>query len=372
MRLTIQGKFLLLICAALYIASLTSQSGLLLLPIGLLLGCYVVNFWAARAGIAGLELEVPLHAHTTEGRRLEEPWRVVNHCPRGASFITGESSAGPLFRLAVIGSNSAVTVTPALSLPRRGVYPHTEIKLGSTFPFGLLKVARPVALPGEVLVYPALYAAAAPRAAGMDPVVGGKHSGQRRTLSGGDFAGIRPMRGGDPLKHIHWKSSSKGRGLMVKTFQEELSGRIGFIVDCGHAGDATALDDCLRAAGSLMFAALDAGHHLEWVDLENGAAELFPPFTEGQEILDRLARLQIEPNCLVAERLNAAVGLVSRKSAICFVVTTVNDLVRAVVNELLRQQRTVSLYLPVTVANHEPWDCPVFFYSDKEILDGPP
>ena len=133
---------------------------------------------------------------------------------------------------------------------------------------------------------------------------------------------------------------------MIKTFDQELSGRISIIMDCGQAGDARLLDDCIRATGSLIFAALDSGHHVEWIDLAHLNLLLIPPFSDGHEILDTLARVPAERCCLKEDRLHAAADRVSKKSAISFVLTEFNQAVRDTIDHLRHHNRVVSVYLP--------------------------
>ena len=220
-------------------------------------------------------------------------------------------------------------------------------------------------------MHPALYETASPLAAGYDQMVGGKHKGHRRSTSGSSFAGVRPWQPGDPLKQIHWKSSSKGQGLMVKTFDEELSGRVAVIADCGSSGNPNTLDDCLRAAGSLIFAALDAGHHVEWLDLGRMEARVIPPFADGNDILDALARIELDPDSLASGRLEHALELVSHKSAICLVLTQVYAETAIQIEKLITQRRRVSLYLPVHATGVEAvTGVPVFRYSAQAIEEG--
>ncbi len=49
-RPTRRGRLLLLLSVLLYLASLTAQSGLLVLLIGLILGCFLVNAISAATG----------------------------------------------------------------------------------------------------------------------------------------------------------------------------------------------------------------------------------------------------------------------------------------------------------------------------------
>ena len=365
------GFLILVVSVALYFAALTSQSGLLLLTIGILGGCYLVNLIAARRAVRHFEIFPPASTHLAEGERLSQPWKIANASPCGAvGFIKVKSPAGILFQIASLSAGDSISLVPNLEFQRRGVFRHGEITITSLYPFGLVKASRRLAVPGEVIVHPALYETASPLAAGYDLMVGGKHKGNRRSTSGSSFAGIRPLQPGDPLKQIHWRSSSKGQGLMVKTFDEELSGRVAVIVDCGASGNPKTLDACLRAAGSLIFAALDSGHHVEWLDLGRLAAQVIPPFADGHEILDTLARIELDKDSLTPGRLDRVLELVSHKSAICLVLTQINAETANQIEKLLAQRRRVSLYLPahstgaVAVAG-----LPVFHYSAQDIVE---
>ncbi len=346
-RLTPAGWLFLGIVALLYGASITSQSGLLLVPAGIFLGCFAVNFLSAWRGLRGLEVTAPGSAHVVEGQRLSQPWQVRNNSRSSAvALVTAESVAGDLFKLPQLAVGATASVVPELQFHRRGVFPHEQARLVTAFPFGLVKVARRLALTGEVVVHPAVYPVATPRAAGFDAMVGGKFRGQRQTGAGDQFSGVRPHRAGDSLRQIHWASSAKGLGLMVKTFDEELSGRVAVVLDCGSSGDVKVFDDAVRAAGSLVFAALDAGHHVEWLDLASLEPEVIPPFADGHEILDRLARLPVAPESLSAARLLGAMERLSAKCAVHLVLTQATASASEAVARLRQRGRSVSVYLP--------------------------
>ncbi|MEI7728212.1 MAG: DUF58 domain-containing protein [Verrucomicrobiota bacterium] len=370
-RLTNTGKLLLLILALLYAASITSQSGLLLLLIGIVGTCLLLNTVAAWKSVARIEILPPQLTDLSEGEKLAQPWRISNQSRSTAGLLEAISTAGTLFRVARLQPGETVNVVPALVFQRRGVFRHENLGVTSSHPFGLIKIKRGISVPGEVVVYPALYPVTAPAAAGYDAMVGGKHQGRRRTASGAQFAGVRPMQPGDPLKQIHWKSSAKGCGLMVKTFDEELSGRVAIVLDGGHSGDGKVMDDCVRAAGSLMFAALDEGQHVEWVDLARMEPVLVPPFDDGHDLLDALARLEMKPGGATEARLLEAVEGVSRKSALCLLATASHVALWQVAEELARRGRRVSVYLPAGVlppATSQ--SVTVFAYTHNEIMPG--
>jgi uncharacterized protein (DUF58 family) len=157
---------------------------------------------------------------------------------------------------------------------------------------------------------------------------------------------------------------------MVKTFDEELSGRITFIFDCGDPSQSAGLDNCLRAAGSLMFAALATGHHVNAIDLGSLSPVLVPPFDDGEELLDVLARLVPQTGTLTLPRLREAVFRATRRSALCLVLTGFNREVALTIEQALARRHPVSLYLPDGCpSNGAPPTTPIFRYRENEILE---
>lgn len=366
-RLTRTGFVFSCVCLLLYVASWTSQSSLLFVPIGILIGCFLLNFFMGHRTVKNIEVRTPSSVQVPEGKRISQPWKLINRSKSTGGFILLSNRTGTLARLATLAGKAALSIVPDLVFTKRGVYPYAEVTLSSLYPFGLIKISRRLNLPGEVVVYPAIYPAPKPQAAGYDAIVGGKFKGKRRAITGSHFVGVRPFQSGDTLKQIHWKSSAKGMGLMAKTFEEELSGRVSFIMDAGHTGDANIFDDCVRAVGSLIFSALDAGDHVEWIDLNDRQLLLIPPFADGHEILDRLARIQTHPGCLNAEHLQKSLTRISTKSAVILVLTDVNQAVLDIISELQTRRRVVSVYLPENSKADLP-GVPIFHYASQSIL----
>jgi uncharacterized protein (DUF58 family) len=367
-RLTARGKLFAAIGAFLYLASATSQSALLLMPIGILLGCYLLSWRAAREMIRNLRVDAPRQVTMAEGDRPLQPWTVFNPSGREVRMVKVESSCGGVLLIPSVPANSSSAVIPGGLPARRGCYALASGMISTSAPFGLVQARCPLPLHGEVVVYPKLYPAPAPGSAGFEAIVGGKLKGNRRTNSGHEFSGIRPHHQGDPLKHIHWRSSGKGQGLMVKTFEEELAGRVAILSDGGSSGDPDHLDDCLRAAGSLIFAALDGGDHVEWVNLADARLLVIPPFADGFEVLERLARTPLDRDSLSAPRLRKAVTLVSSRSAYALVLTRMPAGVAEVIAELIHANRKVSVYLPAThPLPPEPRGVRWFHYTQKDL-----
>ncbi len=362
--LTKTGMIFVVGSVLLYLASLTSQSGLLLFPIGILLGCFVFNLFQARHVLQSVEVEAPELVRVEEGERSRQPWKIRNAGQRDIGMFRIMHEGRILIRLGQMKPGSEVSLIPEVVFEKRGVHAWADLSLECFFPFGLLRVARPLAVAGKAVVHPAVYPCPVPPAAGFDVMVGGKFSGGRQTTSGTHFAGIRPSHPGDPLKHIHWKSSSKGLGLMTRTYDEELSGRLSVLLELSLEKN---VDDALRAAGSIIFAALDEGHHVEVVFLGNLDHRVLPPFTDGQEILDMLAFARKDEGLPSGGRFREAVEKVSRRSALVVVLTSDPSECDEAVSEVLAEGRVVTLLAPAAT---EDWGQGgrVWRYRRKEVF----
>ena len=340
-RLTSTGKIFFSLVVLFYAAAVTSQSGLLLFLIGVIGGCLLANWFYARNVLQGLEVEAPSHVFISEGSGSDQPWKITNRGKRVAEQVDLFSAAGRLFRIRALSAKVSTRILPELTYTRRGVYPHDGLKLVTSAPFGLVVATRKLQLAGEVVVYPKIYEPPPLPVAGSDMVAGGKLTGKRRVASGTHFAGVRLWQPGDPFKQIHWKSSARGQDLMVKTFEEELSGRLAVVLNC--AGSDTALvDDCVRAAGSLLMTALDAGHMASLWDPTRQSFVSLPPFADGGELLYALARFEPVP----IRDWTMLAAQVPRKSAVALVTSTVGQGERIFLSELSRAGRRPVVYHP--------------------------
>lgn len=366
-QLTHSGKWCLAACAALYVASRTSQSGLLLFLIGLLLGCLVVNYFLARKTLTALGLEIPERIQLREGQPATQPWKIINRGRHPAGWGVVKAVQGIWLRYPALPSSGVAHVVPTLPFVKRGVYHHRDLCLETRYPFGFWQVQRPVQHQGEIVVYPAVYEVPSPRAAGYELMVGGKHHGTHRTTSGAHFAGVRPLAPGDPFKQVHWKSSAKGLGWMVKTFEEERAGRVALLMDGGHQGENEQFENCLRATASLILAALDAGQHVEWVNLGKLSHQYITPFTDSTEILETMARIKAAPESLTLERMIQAGDGISRRSAIALVLTDCPQDIHPAIHEWLRRGQGVSLYLPQG-KRAGIRSVPEYYYAEKELV----
>src|SRR5688572_16642048 len=136
-RLTGPGKIFFLVLALFYAASFTSQSSLLLLLIGLVIGCTLVNAFLAWKLLRKIEVSAPESIHLAEGDRVAQPWKFQNKSRRPAGIFSVHSGGQPILHVPGLPENAAVSLVPALRFLKRGVYAHDRVRLTSTYPFGL-------------------------------------------------------------------------------------------------------------------------------------------------------------------------------------------------------------------------------------------
>jgi uncharacterized protein (DUF58 family) len=360
-RPTTVGKIFLALMLLFYVASVTSQSGLLLFFIGLIGGCFVVNWFFAGRHLKHVSVKAPESVHLVEGEAASQPWRLENLSQKNVEGLEIWGETGFMFRLPLLRPGDAQFIVPDLIYEARGVFPNAEVVIKSAAPFGLVCAARRLKLTGETIVVPRVYEAIAPAANGLETMSGGKFRGGRRVNSGSHFAGVRSWEAGDSLKQVHWKTTAHRDQLMVKTFEEELGGRLSLVLDCS-GGNIKLVDDAVRAAASLGVAALQDGHQMEFFDLNEPAALRLAPFSDENDFLDRLARFA-PPAAGTTPNLN----LFWRKSAVALIGTEWREQWHDLIAEAQKQNRSVEVYLPEGSPAAPDVDAKVAYFNDREI-----
>jgi uncharacterized protein (DUF58 family) len=192
-------------------------------------------------------------------------------------------------------------------------------------------------------------------------MLGGRHTGPGRIAAGEKFAGIRPMQSSDSYKQIHWKSSAKGTGLMVKSFEEELAGRAALFVFCQKSSPH--IEACIRAAGSIAHAGIEAGHQIDFQNLNEKRRVRIQPFGDATRLLEELARFDINGATISPNDITEALATVAKRSALHFVLTGFDGVLESEIAKLIAAQKLVVLHVPPGVRVN--LDCPVHHYPLK-------
>jgi uncharacterized protein (DUF58 family) len=268
-----------------------------------------------------------------------------------------------LFRIPVVKTKESVSLIPGIVYKKRGVYPNAEVTLSCSAPYGLLRATRQLQLPGEVVVFPRVYDITSPATGGTEMISGGRFRGARRVNSGSHFAGVRGWEPGDSIKQVHWKSTARRGEMMVKTFEEELGGRVSLILDCERKNEVL-VDNAVRAAASLACATLQDGHHLEFHDLSDEPVLRLVPFNDETELLERLARYTAP-----VKSAGLAVEELWRRSSVALVGTRWNHWWDEFIAAAQDQRRTVHVYLPAGTKAPARLDAEIHFFAEDQLVE---
>lgn len=117
-------------------------------------------------------------------------------------------------------------------LPKRRGHLRLEgLVFSVTDPFGLCRTYSRWAAPQSVLILPKRYILPTISLGGAMQYQPGGVSLASSVGESEEFLSVREYRRGDPLRHIHWKSTSKTGKLIVKEFQNEYFVRQALILD---------------------------------------------------------------------------------------------------------------------------------------------
>lgn len=344
---------------------------MLFIIIGMFFALFAVNAWAARRSVKSIRACRFPAIKCTEGARTKIAAELENISGSPAGMVDLVSGFGSVLKAGIIPPMGKLKVTPHIVFGRRGVYRMNSFRVFSSFPFGFVKASGKLDADAEFIVYPEVCRCESPRAAGFEPMTGGKFRGKFKSHTGSDFAGVRQYCPGDSVKSIHWKSSAKGRDLMVKEFNEELSGRLAFIIDCSAmtAGNGESmLDREARAAGSMILAALHCDHYVEMIDTSSMQLMRIPSYTDSDPVLEALARLSETKEFPSSEKFIEALGMLNPRAALCLILTGLHQGAVEFLKRVSAEQRTVTVCLPEgTETTSLPEEIRLAFYGKKSL-----
>ncbi len=151
---------------------------------------------------------------------------------------------------------------------KRGVAKFDQVRIKTSFPFGLIHASKVIHQPWQVLVQPELHQL---RPDVLQSIVSDGPMGQinmRRGRGGEEFYGIREFQSGDSLRDVAWKASSRREALICIERSRPSPPRLRVILDLTTPTDALQCDEDARTveeksislAASLLAEALRQGH----------------------------------------------------------------------------------------------------------------
>jgi uncharacterized protein (DUF58 family) len=317
-------------------AAATGWKPLFVLTYALLAALILSSVWMALTlqGIA-FSRTTPV-ARAQVGERLEERLALENRSwfPKLWVQVSDESTlpghnAGYVSSL---GAHKRITWRARTLCRQRGRYALGPVTATTGDPLGLFRQTLPLAAGYQLLVLPrilplerfSLYQGALP----------GRGRGSQRSLqTATNVVTVRKYVPGDPLTHIHWRSTAHAGQFMVKEFDLDPTVDVSLLLDLDPASQAGTGDDSTEEYGVTIIASL-AAYLLRQRQVAvglviSGMPEGTLPQDRGERQLDRILELLAVAHPTEREPLSEALAKESVRLArhsVLIVVTSSTDL----------------------------------------------
>jgi uncharacterized protein (DUF58 family) len=136
---------------------------------------------------------------------------------------------------------------------KRGPLRFRGVTLARRDPLDLFRAFYRVPLPQTVLILPKRYPLSAVALPGTHRYQQGGVAFAASVGESEEFVSLRDYRPGDPLRHVHWRSSARAGNLVVKEFQDEFFVRHALVLDTfGRSVQAEAFEEAVSLAASFV------------------------------------------------------------------------------------------------------------------------
>lgn len=215
--------------------------------------------------------------------------------------------------------------------PRRGVYQLGPTTVGGADPFGLFRFRRRIGTVRTILVYPETF-----DLTGLLLPAGQMLGGDRRKTGWHQttphIAGVRDYQPGDPVRHIHWRSTAHAGRLMVKEFDAEPVADVWLFLDLQASaqrgeGDESTEEYGVKIAASLAQHYIRQGRGVGLVAVAGRRYVLQPDRGQRQltKILEELAVVRADGNESIAAALATESDRCSHSAALLVVTPSLDE-----------------------------------------------
>jgi len=239
-----EGWYYLLVLALVFGGAMLRELNLLLVVAGLLLGPLLFNWRSVVHTLQGLEIQRKVPQGICAGDLLVASVSLHNQRPRIGSWAVvvedqvqresngaGEAPLCPSVLFPYVAAGQSSRGLYRGRLVRRGLYRLGPLKVSTHFPFGLLRRTILLGKSETLTVFPRLGRLAAGWITRQHEAFEGTHRRERRHGPDGDFYGLRPWRSGDSRRWIHWRSSARVGGLVVRQFEQPRNRDVAVLLD---------------------------------------------------------------------------------------------------------------------------------------------
>ena len=279
LRLTNEGKFLLLLTFGMGFAAINTGNNLFYLVVGLLVSLIVFSGILSEITLQRIRWRrhYPdrLHAGRDATGRVDltnQKGRLASYSLEVSEVLDVERASCTPGRVLNVTSGATAPGFPTFRFMRRGRYKSAGFSLATSYPFSFFRKSRFYPEPSEFLIYPRVDVDIGDVARllgwGEQFDVAGKGRGT-------EFYSARAFQLTDDLRDVHWKRSARTGDLVVKEYQA-LSARrlvLAILPERSPDGDDEAADHGIDVAASIA-ARLSS---LDWAVGLSIPGTLFPP-----------------------------------------------------------------------------------------------
>ncbi|HMP79840.1 MAG TPA: DUF58 domain-containing protein [Pirellulaceae bacterium] len=228
-RVTREGLIYVVVLAFITAGALMRNVNLLILLSGMMLVPLFLGWRLALVMLNGLELRRSFPSRLFAGQTSSITWRITNN---RRAFPVWQIQIHDRLRRAPAGEPSSIQLIAPEIGPlhsefvvfraywgERGEYVWGPTTISCRFPMGLIEAWCELETSEPFSVAPAIGKLVPNWDRRLLSMASGSHSRARRKgLIDDEFFALRPWRGGDPIRYIHWRSSARNQELMVKQF----------------------------------------------------------------------------------------------------------------------------------------------------------
>ncbi len=290
MRLTKEGRRLVIATALISITALNTGNNLIYLILSLLLSIIFISIIILRNNMKNLTLNViqnkPIFANTPSEILL----RLKNMKGFPARSIKVLSSSGMKedAYFPEILPYKEIFANVNVIFKKRGLYKYGDFYLESGYPFIFFKRTILCNVKGEIIVYPEIKEQSHFL---QSYIREGQESISQKIGEGEDFSMVREFRYGDDSRKIHWKASAKTEKLLVMEYDASEIRKLTIILDNLDVPDKYDFEKAVSFAASVADYYITQGYYVRLLTCGKVV-----PFGIGQEhlfkILDVLAVIE--------------------------------------------------------------------------------
>lgn len=277
-------------------AAVHSGNNLLFLLLGAMVGMITLNGFVSEQMVRGLKVVRVLPAGSPVQVPFPLAYQVTNTKRRLPSLAVSFRERGldvHAFALSLPPRESA-SARCDVRFVKRGVYPLDQIRIQTSFPFGMFTKERRTGPEDELVVWPRTDVPTPDPfgGSGGDVPAAGVAAG-RRLGARGEFDSLREFRDGDDPRDVHWRSSARVGTPVVRTYLDDASESRWLVVDV-HGADTDALEAALEHVASLATRYAREGRSF---GLVAGSTRIFPATGNAhlEVVLGVLARVDVGP-----------------------------------------------------------------------------